>query len=274
MYLKSYDDNRKISLVEVIIMKKTLILIILILGSLIYANDVFAQITSSGVGITSPIEDQDAIAGDLICTYTDGNKRCKDEYDPAIYGVITASPAVSITDPEITNGRLIITSGITVIRVSTFNGNIAEGDFITSSPVPGVGMRADRNGYVVGKAIESYENADKEQVGTIQIIVSVHPEGKLTGTRGNLLQFIRQGITVPVFSPVESLRYLLAVIIVVVSFTLGMIYFGRASKAGIEAVGRNPLAKKVIQLTVVMNIVLTIVIVLVGLAIAYLILIL
>jgi F0F1-type ATP synthase membrane subunit c/vacuolar-type H+-ATPase subunit K len=53
-----------------------------------------------------------------------------------------------------------------------------------------------------------------------------------------------------------------------------MIYFGKASRAGIEAVGRNPLAKRVIQLTVVMNIVLTIVIVLVGLAIAYLILIL
>jgi F0F1-type ATP synthase membrane subunit c/vacuolar-type H+-ATPase subunit K len=61
---------------------------------------------------------------------------------------------------------------------------------------------------------------------------------------------------------------------VIISFTLGMIYFGRASRTGIEAVGRNPLAKRVIQLTIFLNIVLTIVIVMVGLAIAYLILIL
>lgn len=248
---------------------------IIVFGLIIsFKNNVFAQISSSGIAITSPVDDADAQDGDIICTYTDGNARCKEEYDAAIYGVITDNPAASLTDTEVKNGRLVITSGIATVRINSENGDITEGDFITSSSVPGVGMKADRNGYVVGKAIESYSNSNTTGIGKIQILVSVHPEGKLTGTRGNLLQFIRQGITVPVFSPVESLRYLLAVIIVIVSFTLGMIYFGRASRAGIEAVGRNPLAKRVIQLTVVMNIVLTIVIVLVGLGIAYLILIL
>lgn len=255
-------------------MKKQLILLISILLLFIYLKDISAQISSSGIAITAPIDDSDAVDGDIVCTYTDGNARCKEEYDAAIFGVISDNPAASLTDSEIENGRLIVTSGITTVRVSSANGNIAEGDFITSSSVPGVGMKADRNGYVVGKAIEPYENTDSSQIAQIQILVSVHPEGKLTGTRGNLLQFIRQGISVPVFSPVESLRYLLAVLIVVISFTLGMIYFGRASRAGIEAVGRNPLAKSTIQFTVLMNIVLTIVIVLVGLGIAYLILIL
>jgi hypothetical protein len=255
-------------------MKKTLIVIFSIILIFTYAKYTFAEITSSGVAITAPVEDSDAKDGDIVCTYTDGNKRCKEEYDPAIYGVITDNPAASVTDSEIVNGRLILTSGIATVRVNTSNGDIANGDFISSSGTPGVGMKANRNGYVVGKSIEAYTNQDKEGVGRIQILVSIHPEGKLTGTRGNLLQFIRSGISVPVFSPIESLRYLLAVIIVVVSFTLGMIYFGRASRAGIEAVGRNPLAKNVIQFTVIMNIVLTIVIVLVGLAIAYLILIL
>jgi F0F1-type ATP synthase membrane subunit c/vacuolar-type H+-ATPase subunit K len=79
---------------------------------------------------------------------------------------------------------------------------------------------------------------------------------------------------VPLLEPIESLRYLLAIAMVLIAFTLGMIYFGRSSRAGIEAIGRNPLAKKVIQLTVFMNIILTVVIVLVGLGIAYLILVL
>jgi hypothetical protein len=105
-------------------------------------------------------------------------------------------------------------------------------------------------------------------------MVNIHPSGAFSGSRGNLLQFIRDGLTVPIFEPIESLRYLLAIAIILISFTLGMIYFGRASRAGIEAIGRNPLAKKVIQFTVLLNISLTIIIILVGLGIAYLILVL
>ncbi len=233
-----------------------------------------AQVTSSGIGISIPLTENGVLNGDLICSYTEGNQRCKTEYDTSIFGVISDMPAVSITDSELQNSRQIITSGITSVRVSSKNGNISVGDFITSSETPGVSQKASKNGYVVGSAIEAYESTSPENVGTIQVIVNVHPESSLTGSRGNLLQFIRQGLSVPIFDPVESLRYLLAVAIVLISFTLGMVYFGRASRAGIEAIGRNPLAKSVIQFTVIMNIVLTIVIVLVGLGIACLILVL
>jgi len=251
-----------------------MLLIALFFLHISFTKSIFAQISSSGIAITAPVSDKDVQDGDIICTYTSGNARCNTEYDAAIFGVVSDNPAASVEDEGLADGRLVVTSGVTWVRVNSTNGDISEGDFITSSEVPGVGMKAARNGYVVGKAIEGYQNSVPEATGRIQILVSVHPEGKLTGTRGNLLQFIRQGLTVPVFSPVESLRYLLAVIIVVISFTLGMIYFGRASRAGIEAIGRNPLARKVIQFTVLMNIVLTIVIVLVGLGIAYLILVL
>jgi F0F1-type ATP synthase membrane subunit c/vacuolar-type H+-ATPase subunit K len=60
----------------------------------------------------------------------------------------------------------------------------------------------------------------------------------------------------------------------VVAFTLGLVYFGRIARAGVEAMGRNPMAKRMIQLSVLLHVVLTIIIVLTGLGIAYLILIL
>ena len=82
------------------------------------------------------------------------------------------------------------------------------------------------------------------EIGTIQVMINIHPATTQAGARGNLIQFIRKGIAVPVFEPLESLRYILAVIIVFISFTLGLIYFGRASRSGIEAIGRNPLARK------------------------------
>jgi hypothetical protein len=76
-----------------------------------------------------------------------------------------------------------------------------------------------------------------------------------------------------VVAPLESLRYLLAFIIAIVSFGLGFLYFGRVIKTGVEAIGRNPLASRTIQATIFVNIVITIVIVGTGLALAALILI-
>jgi len=250
-----------------------LILILFLLVESLLVRGAYAQLSSSGVAISTPIDDKDAEDGDIICSYEKGNQRCNKEYDTSIYGVISENPAAAIEDKEIGNAKLVISSGIAKVKVSSINGNIAEGDFVTTSKIAGVGMKAVRNGYVLGKALEAYQSADTNAVGKIQVLVNIHPSSALSGSRGNLLQFIREGLAVPIFSPVESLRYLLAVAIILISFTLGMVYFGRASRAGIEAIGRNPLAKRVIQLTVFLNITLTIVIVLVGLGLAYLILI-
>jgi hypothetical protein len=254
--------------------KSITILILFFLLLSLGVPSILAQVTSSGIAQTVPVEDSDAADGDIICTYLDAIKRCNRSYDPSTFGVITDNPAAEFTDTEVENGRLVVRDGLTSVRVSTANGPIGIGDFITTSETAGVGQKATENGYVIGVAMDEYSVAQSDQIGTIQVVLNIHPATTQAGARGNLLQFIRKGVTVPIFEPLESLRYLLAVIIVIISFTLGLIYFGRASRTGIEAIGRNPLAKRVIQLTVLLNIVLTIVIVLVGLAIAYLILIL
>ena len=233
-----------------------------------------AQITSSGIAISSPVNDPDAKDGDIICTYEDGNRRCNTEYDPGMYGVISENPAAAIEDKDLQNARLLITSGVAKVRVSSVNGNIKQGDFLTSSTKLGIAEKATRNGYVLGAALEDYESNSAEDIVSIQVLVNVHPAAGLSGPRNNLLQFIRQGLTVPIVEPLESLRYLLAVLIILIAFTLGLIYFGRTSRAGVEAIGRNPLAGRMIQLSVFMNVILMIVIILVGLVIAYLVLIL
>ncbi|KKQ51412.1 hypothetical protein A2865_02825 [Candidatus Woesebacteria bacterium RIFCSPHIGHO2_01_FULL_39_17] len=249
------------------------IVINIFLISIIYSRTVFAQINSSGFALSIPIKEGGVEAGDIICTQSSGFVRCNGSYSTAIYGVIVDNPSVSVEDTELENSRLALTSGIASVKVTSASGNIQEGDSITTSDNSGIGQKATRNGYILGSAMEGYSSDNPNQVGKIQVSINIHPATGLTGPGSNLLQFIRQGLAVPVFEPLESLRYLLAVAIVLIAFTLGMIYFGRASRAGIEAIGRNPLAKRVIQLTVVLNITLTIVIILVGLGIAYLILI-
>ena len=249
------------------------LLLIVIFLLLISTYNVNAQIESSGVAISVPVAENVA-PGSIVCSYEEGFTSCRENYDSSMYGIAVDKAAIEIDDGELDNSTLVITTGVAMVRVDATSGNIEDGDYITSSETSGVGVKAVRNGYVLGVAMEEYSPNTPETVGEIQVALNIHPAYGLTSSGSNLLQFIREGIAVPLFEPLESLRYILAVLMVLISFTLGMVYFGRSSRTGIEAIGRNPLAKKVIQMTIILNIVLTVVIVLVGLAIAYLILVL
>ncbi len=229
-----------------------------------------AQELSSGLAIQVPIEG-DAVSGDLLCSAGTMFSKCKTEYQTSMYGVVVDKSALEINDSELPNSKLVVTSGIAAVRVTNSNGEIKKGSLITSSNTEGLGQLASKNGYVLGTSLDDLSG----DTGVVQVVINIHPAagmGKSTGS--NLVQFIREGLTVPIFEPLESFRYLLAGVMVVIAFTLGLLYFGRSSRAGIEAIGRNPLARKVIQFTTVLNVLLTIVIVGAGLVVAYFILIL
>lgn len=235
---------------------------------------ILAQVTSSGIAITVPIEDESISGGHIICSSKEGFVLCKNPYDPAMYGVITDNPSAALEAESTKSKRLLMTTGNALVRVSAANGNISEGDPITTSDIPGVGKIATRNGYILGNAMEDYKPANPDDVGQILVAVNIHPEAGLSSARSDLLQAIKQGVQAPLFEPLASLRYILAAAMILLAFSLGFIYFGRVAKTGIEALGRNPMAARMIQLSVLFHIVITIIIVLIGLAIAYLILIL
>lgn len=229
---------------------------------------VSAQDLSSGLAISIPIEGE-TVAGDIICSSGTAFTKCSSDYQSSMYGVVVDSSSLEITDSELPDSKLVATSGIATVRVTGANGDIKKGNFLTTNP-EGLAQLATKNGYVLGTALEDFSG----ETGVIQAVINISLTSSITSsTSTNLIQFIRDGLTVPVFEPLESFRYLLAAIMVLVAFTLGLIYFGRSSRAGIEAIGRNPLAKNVIQFNTLLNILLTIVIVGVGLGVAYFILI-
>lgn len=267
--------SKKLLLLKIFIFTvKNIFVLVFLLFFSANLQAVHSQVNSSGFAISIPLKESGVIKGSIICSYSEGFAPCKNEYDTSMYGVSVEDVTVSVEDTELENSTLVLTTGIATVRVNTSGGNIKEGDYVTSSETTGVGKKADKNGYVIGVAMQAYSANNPNDIGNIQVTLNIHPASSLSGAGSNLLQFIRKGLTVPLFEPLESLRYILAVLMVLISFTLGMIYFGRSSRAGIEAIGRNPLAKRVIQLTVFLNIALTIIIVLIGLAIAYLILVL
>lgn len=236
-----------------------------------------AEDVSSGIAISVSIIDKDAPDGSIVSSTEKGYALSKTPYDPFIYGVIADNPAVSFETIDNPNSKPVITSGKVYVRVSTINGNIKEKDFITSSEIAGVGQKSSRQGFILGTALESYTNSDPKKVGKILISLgsryasSGSPE---TIVRTNLLQTIKDAALASTVSPVASLRFVLAAIIAIASFVMGFIYFGKVARSGVEALGRNPLAGRMIQLGIVFNLLMTIGIMVIGLAIAYLILIL
>lgn len=252
-------------------MKKIAILLIVLL-LFFFGKPSYAQVDSLGVGIPIQVEG-DVQAGDIICSANGGLVLCSEPYQPSIYGVVSKSPPVALESPDF-DGPLALTTGEAIVRVSTINGNIAKGDIITTSRIPGVGQKATVNGFALGVALEAFESSSPEDIGQILVSINIHPTSSFVGSRSNLVANIRQALSSPVVAPLDSLRYLLAFMVALISFALGFVYFGRVVRSGVEAIGRNPLASRTIQITIFVNIVVTIVIVLTGLAISLLILIL
>ena len=192
-----------------------------------------------------------------------------------MFGVVTTTPSVQLVSESTPSGKLqypVVSSGKIQVRVSSVNGVIKAGDFVTSSEISGVAGKALKSGYVLGTAVDSWEIEDTEQIGVIGVNLGIKPAVMSAKATTNLIGMIKEGVEASFLSPLSALRYVVAGIIATASVVAGLIFFGKVARGGIESIGRNPLAGKMIQFSVVMNVILTAAIMLVGVAIGYLIL--
>lgn len=236
-------------------------------------SHVFSQETASGIGISVSIADEGAELGHLVSFKGGEYRLSREAYDNELFGVI-ADPVASIEDTTLDDFLLVVSEGDAIVKVTSKNGKITKGDYLTSSEIPGVAQRADRPGMIVGVALEDYSSDSTEVVSEIFIHVDIRSQRFDENITVNLIEALRGGLEAPFLTPIASLRYILAAIVVAGSFMLAFFSFGRTSGKGVEALGRNPLAKRVIQGTIIFNFVLTIIILLVGLLLAYMILVL
>lgn len=229
---------------------------------------------SSGVATMLEINDKEVKEGDIITFTTQGYRKSTIPYDSHVFGVVTDNPQVVLESTTARNAHAVIAVGKVYVNVSTANGAIHPGDLITTSEVSGVGQKSDQSGYVIGTAIEEYTATDPHKVGQILVVLNISFNTRATTVSTNLIQTLKLALSAPEVSPVNALRYVLAAVIVVIGFVFGIGFFGRVSASGVEAIGRNPLAGRMIMFSMIFHLSLALVIILVGIAIAYLILIL
>ena len=204
----------------------------------------------SGVAVNARIADELANDGDIVSITKDGLIRSKEAYDSNLFGVIVAAPILSF-EPKAENTRSVVTSGQAQVKVNTSAGKIKVGDLITSSSKEGVGQKASDSGFVLGRALVNYEDESKDGIIPVEVAITFS-QASAVGRLDSLVGLIGKNLANPI-AFAAYVRYALAAIVALLTFLGGAFAFIRFMNTGLEAIGRNPLAKRTIIAGMVMS---------------------
>lgn len=213
------------------------------------------------------ITDKDTEDGDiLIFTPEKGITRTNIAYDIHLFGVLQESPLLVFQRVDET-GQPVARSGIAEVHVTTFNGPIKAGDGITSSEISGYGMKATISGHIIGVATSDFDETTGESIaykdkqivqGRVPVAVKIEYADLTTARSTNrLFQYIGASFFRNVQDPAGFgllLKSLIAGVIILLSLAFGFIIISRSLPKAIEAIGRNPLARRSIILSIGLNI--------------------
>lgn len=160
-------------------------------GAFVFSHGIQTKNGSYDVAEDYPTRDDSLEPGDLVAIDTSERgfvKRSSVALDAGVIGVYSEKPALRLTqeDVQIDGGRVIpvALAGRVPVKVSTQNGKIKPGDYLTASSIPGVAMKATKTGNVVGQAMASYGD---EGIGRITVYVR---SNSYSGTSASLFEDI------------------------------------------------------------------------------------
>ena len=142
-----------------------------------------AEVYSSNDG---SIAEGDVVSVDS--SIQNGVQKSRKTYDSTVLGIVSTKPGMVLGDGNVSGTPVLVAlSGRVPVKVSAENGEIKAGDYLTSSSIPGVAMRATKAGAIIGTAMTGY---DGEGVGVVIVFVK---NGNSTGS--NLTE-VMKGIDV------------------------------------------------------------------------------
>ncbi len=223
------------------------------------------------IASTFVIDDTEAVDGDIMSLVEEKSSLTRSEKtgDNKMYGVLVEHPQmVYRTLDSIPLAR----SGTAYVNVTNLSGEIKTGDYITSSPIKGKGQKAQElSGYMIGVALENFTGEQGEVIdageqvrqGKILVAIGIGPASPvLIRAAGGALGIARQIVNAIWYNVGQSkqveklIRFLLAAILILLAIWISYRTFGKNVTKGIEAIGRNPLAKTSIQAMVILNVIL------------------
>lgn len=228
---------------------------------------------SLGVAHMYDVEGEDIKDGSLLSSSGTGVVLSTIPYDGQILGVVARDAGIIIASDDVSENAVpVISNGQVYVLVSSQDGEIKRGDMLTSSTNPGVAVKANKSGYVLGYAMEDYADPDGTKVGKIVINLNLHYYNSRSTLAGTLSDILKLAVLPTKEAPTALFKYIVAALVVLLSFLFGFLTFGRMAAKGVEALGRNPSASATIHLGIIFNVSIVIMIILVGLIVAFLIL--
>ena len=237
----------------------------------------FAQANVQGeasIGVARIVEtkEKNVKDGAIMSSSQDGVILSKIPYDSQVAGIVARDAAILLSTSDNPNNVPLISIGRVYVQVSSREGAIKKGDLVTTSTIPGVAVKAMKSGYVLGTALEEYSIKDTKKTGLIAVDLDLHYFNTKPTFLGSLTDILKFALLPNKEGPTPIFKYIVAAVVVLASFGLAFISFGRTAAKGVEALGRNPAASKIIHLGIIFNVGIVVVIVLAGLTVAFLIL--
>ena len=197
---------------------------------------------------------------------------------------------VTLTKAGIENSVYVAVSGIYNVLVSTQNGAIKLGDYVTLSSVNGVAMKAtSEQKTVLGRATSSFDGkgltlgttalkdttgkqSKTVMLGSIPVAIDIKHNPQDKSTKANLPEMLERIGKAIAQKEVSPIRIYLSMAITAVSIiaAIAILYVG--VRQAIIAVGRNPMSKKSIFRALLEVILTSVLILIIGLFAVYLLL--
>lgn len=225
-----------------------------------------------------------------IVSFEDNSYRLSNKaYDAKMVGIVVDQADIIVEEEGAALSEILMLGrGESQILVNGETGPITSGDLLTSSSIKGQAMKSDKDGIVVAIALEDYEAKDINDAALIRALVDIRfttigdtfsadsiglsEQGMVSTFRRSVSELLGLGPgglagTSPIF------RYTLATLVVAIAFISGFLLFGRIALRGVEALGRNPLARRTIITGIIINSLFTILLVAFAIILAYVIII-
>lgn len=205
-----------------------------------------------------------------------------------LLGVVSDTSLVELSDDGLSQVQ-VVTNGLAFTLVSNINGDVKVGDFVTASPLKGVGMKTLESGYVIGvaqadfadiKAVSERTITDKSgnervvTVGLMPVQIDVTHYEKQDDKKSLIPQFILNIAQAVSGKQVSVVRVLAALLVLIVgTVAIGVMLYASV-RSSIASIGRNPLAAAAVNRGLLEISFLTLGILVIMLAAVYLILVL
>lgn len=211
-----------------------------------------------------------------------------------MFGVVVNRNQLALTfsGTELENEAYVATSGTYSVFVSTENGPISSGDFVTLSSIDGVAMKAgnaDEQSTVFGRAQASFSgkgvtlgttklkdvngNSNKTVIlGAVPVTIDIKRNPNEVSTKANVPELLQRVGKVIAEKDVSPIRIYLSMAIAAISLIAAIAVLYGGVRSGVISIGRNPVARKSIFRAFLQVILTSLLILIIGLFAVYLLL--